>query len=893
MSTIKCATWNANGLHQNLGELKTFLIQNDIDLIMINETRLTDKIKIKIKNYTILRKDRNANGGGVAIFIRNSIPFQKTKINDAVSIENISIQLQNKLNIIAVYNTPSNKFSSEDLEALFEVGNKVIVVGDLNARHTTWKNHISNTNGRTLYKFINENNIIVQHTEEPTHHPLNGMTPTFIDLIVNKNSANITDPVSLPALPSDHNPVIFNILNQYKEKSKRYVTSYKLTNWTDFRHSLNDKIKINNKIQTAQEVDKEVELLTRAIIETKHLHSKRVLVNNNSYNPDSEIKQLIKDRNAMRKLFQKRNIKSLKSDINRLNKIIRNKIRSKVNEQWEKTLKELHPGDKAMWRIAKCFKKAPQSIPTLVKNNETFLTDKSKANLISKTLEEIQTNDLVSPLENEILATVNEYFSNAQSQQRMQKIKLSTPQEIREIIRTLPNNKAPGKDEVDNKLIKNLSKKSIVQLNYIINSILKTGHYPNSWKTAIVVPIPKPNKDGSDPINYRPISLLSSLSKIAEKVILGRINKYNVVKNIIKKEQFGFRSGHSTSMQVARIANDITINFNKKNVTAVALLDIEKAFDTVYIDGLIYKLIKNEFPRYLVTILDSYLKNRNFCVKINNSISSLRHPKAGVPQGSVLGPALFNYMINDLPLFPKTKTAVYADDTAIYTHSFNAQVATKQIQIHLDMILKFAKEWKIKINKTKTEYIIFSKKFTNIKIHQPLIIEGEKIPVTKNSVKYLGVYLDKTLSFAPHINQLVKKGHGCIRLLYPLLNKYSTLSVKNKKLLYTAIIRPILTYAAPVWSGVSDTSFNKLQRIQNKCLRLVLSRDRYAKIDDLHKQTNITTIKNYVMQQSKTFYTKTIMNSVLTKQMITSNSHTNDKHKPIFHKWLTNNQNKT
>lgn len=129
----------------------------------------------------------------------------------------------------------------------------------------------------------------------------------------------------------------------------------------------------------------------------------------------------------------------------------------------------------------------------------------------------------MSDIEEEVIDSVTQYL---QIPGNKQEIKLATPKEIQQIIKLLPNNKAPGMDKICNKLIKNLPKKAVVQLMYIINAILITGYFPDKWKIAVVIPIPKPGKDLKNPINYRPISLLSSFSKVAEKVILHRIKTF-------------------------------------------------------------------------------------------------------------------------------------------------------------------------------------------------------------------------------------------------------------------------------------------------------------------------------------------------------------------------------
>lgn len=493
-------------------------------------------------------------------------------------------------------------------------------------------------------------------------------------------------------------------------------------------------------------------------------------------------------------------------------------------------------------------------------------------------------NQLKSHAENEVTQTISDFFKLNQENN----LKLTNPTEIKSIIKKLPSKKAPGHDNLDNKIIKNLSTKVIVQLMYLINAVLKTNYFPETWKLALIIPIPKPLKDITNPVNYRPISLLTCLSKIAEKVILNRINSFDKKHKIIIDEQFGFRGGHNTSMQAARIAHAITLNYNKSNVTSLVLLDIEKAFDTVWIEGITYKLIKYKFPQALIKLLHNYLTGRKFKIKINASYSRVRYPKAGVPQGSVLGPVIFSYFMNDIPKFKQTKLAVYADDTAIYSHSCNAQVATKQTQIHTHLVCEFANKWKIKLNNSKTEHIVFTRKFTNNTVYEPLRVEEMRIQQAQNSIKYLGVRFDKRMSFMSNTKNLVNKGHKTIRMLYPLLNRNSRLSVNTKKLLYTAIIRPVITYACPVWCSMSKTSMLKLQRIQNKCLRLALNKDRYKTIRELHEQSGLETIDQFTKRISTNFYKKHIRNSELTRDIILSQNQINslpmDKHKLIYSK---------
>lgn len=884
MATIKCCTWNANGIRSRIAELRTFIKVHKLDLILVSETKLTPEIVIKIKNFNIIRSDRTAHGGGTAIIIRNNVPHKSIGTDNTVNIENVSIQLKDNTIITAVYNQPRNQLTIDDLQTLSNRANKILVIGDFNARHYTWKNQNSNYNGRVLFNFVTNSNMILQHTNSPTHFPENGMTPTYIDLILNKNVCDITEPISISELNSDHNPVMFQLLNHHKEKNTKTVTTYKNTDWDKFRQQISDMTVINNNINNPQDIEREVKILTNNLIQAKKIHSEQIQTNPNKIEIDQVTMNLIKLRNRLRKEYQRTLRRETKQEINRISRAIKNKINQCLNQKWQKTLTEIKPSDRAFWRITKSFKKRTETIPMITANNITYLTDKEKADIISETLEKIQKNEEKSRLENHVTGTVEDYL-NSHPASNQATIQLTSPRELEIVIKQLPNNKAPGSDQVDNKLLKNLPRKTKVQLMYIINGILKIGYYPKMWKNAAVIPIPKPGKDLTNPINYRPISLLSSISKVAEKLILKRIKDFDNKEKIMIDEQFGFRSGHSTSLQVARIANSIIANYNKNNVTSMVLLDIEKAFDTVWIDGIVYKLIQNKFPTYLVRLINNYLRERTFRVKINTQISELRCSRAGVPQGSVLGPVLFSYFINDLPKFPRTNLAIYADDTAVYAHSFNAQVATKQCQIHCNQISDFARTWKIKINKTKTEHLIFSRKFTNTKVLEPLNVESVKIRQAASEVSYLGVVMDKRLSFLQHIKSLVNKGHKIIRSLYPLLNRNSYLNVNNKKLLYTAVIRPIITYAAPIWCSASKTSFNRIQRIQNKCIRLILSKDRYTRIAELHQQAGIQKIDEFVRKVSMKFYQNQIKHSNLTTNLLDDQELARQQtHKFTYHK---------
>jgi endonuclease/exonuclease/phosphatase (EEP) superfamily protein YafD len=227
---IKIATCNANGITNKIDELKTFLTTEKIDIMIIKETKLTTNDKLYFNNYKTYRHDRptNTGAGGVAVIIKSDIAHRQIKKDHTNSIETITIELTNRVAVTAAYNRPENKFTKTDLKKIFERNRKLIVGGDFNAKHGDWNRGRSNANGNLLKKYTDDNDLTLNYTDEPTHYPENGMSPTTIDLFITKN-VTIRRPTTLTALNSDHNPVIITTDGQYRKNRTRTKITYKNT----------------------------------------------------------------------------------------------------------------------------------------------------------------------------------------------------------------------------------------------------------------------------------------------------------------------------------------------------------------------------------------------------------------------------------------------------------------------------------------------------------------------------------------------------------------------------------------------------------------------------------------------------------------------------------------
>ncbi|KAL4107900.1 hypothetical protein QTP88_018173 [Uroleucon formosanum] len=284
-------------------------------------------------------------------------------------------------------------------------------------------------------------------------------------------------------------------------------------------------------------------------------------------------------------------------------------------------------------------------------------------------------------------------------------ISTTSPIEIQKIIVKLANKKSPGYDLITNKILKNVTPKVLPYLASLYNSAMRFGTFPSSWKHAIIIPIHKPGKLAHSPSSYRPISLLSSLSKLYERILLNRLKSFT---QIIPKHQFGFKTHHPTCHQIQRISEIIVSGFENKLYTTAVFLNVTQAFDKVWHHGLEQKLNSLALPKYLLKTIISFISDRTFQVRIGTQLSQPQKIQAGVPQDSVLDPTLFNIYCHDIPTPLNSQLAMFADDTTIITQSNSLESSIQNLQTAPNTVTSWFKTWKLNLNPTKSVAKIFS-----------------------------------------------------------------------------------------------------------------------------------------------------------------------------------------
>ncbi|GFW30709.1 probable RNA-directed DNA polymerase from transposon X-element [Trichonephila clavipes] len=306
------------------------------------------------------------------------------------------------------------------------------------------------------------------------------------------------------------------------------------------------------------------------------------------------------------------------------------------NENWSARLKALDTQDNSLWAIQKFLKNKRSDIPPLNCSSGTAVTDTQKANILAESIfdnftENSRPNNDFDNDDELINNTVNTFLSLPTSTTT----ETAYPSEIISYIKKSNSKKAPGKDGISNRMTKNFSLKAILILTILINKILTLNYFPKAWKEAIIFPILKPGKNKNIPSSYRPISLLSTLSKITESIILTRLKEFLYTNNIINPNQYGFTNKLSTLHPLLNLTEAISEGFQSKKSTGAVFLDIQKAFDRVWLTGLTYKLINYKIPPPLVFLLHSYNSNRSYQVRVKDTLSTTKFINCGVAQGTL------------------------------------------------------------------------------------------------------------------------------------------------------------------------------------------------------------------------------------------------------------------
>lgn len=853
--------WNPQSITQSSKrlQLEYALFKEKIDIVLLVETFLKPQHNFQLKGYNVYRNDRlHQAHGGVAIAIRIGLTHKLIRPLATNFIENIAIEIainDTPTQIIVAYSPRHTQHFVSDIETLLSSNRQFMLFGDLNAKHTSWNCNTNNKAGNELFAIQQSNDFMVHFTSDHTHFPHSGQTPSTIDILL----SNVNSPFDFfthqDQMSSDHTPTIC-CTHGMTARTVIERFDYHKANWRIFRQLIESEANLLAIPSSHAEIDEAFRTFSNVVLNAQR-NSVPTIASNNKPQIADFTKQLIQFKNTLNRQMQ-RSIdtiakRTLKATINRLQREINNLVCADYNDFWDKKLRGIPKGGNKLWKLSKEFKGKTDSNAskiTIVGSQST--SDSDRANLLANIFEEAHktTASFSHPDDRIVRETINAF--NAFSNSSCATPNIST-REISDIIRSLRPFKAPGPDGIQNILLKNLPKAAIAWLTGVFNKCMELSYWPSNFKVAKVIPILKSGKPPADARSYRPISLLNSIGKILEKIVYTRLTHVIEEKNLLPPVQFGFRKGHSTIHQAMRIKQFIIKNKANKKSTGMILLDIEKAFDSVWHDGLIFKLTKMKLPTYLIRMINSFIRNRQFAVHVNDRESRKVDIPAGLAQGTCISPILYALFVSDMPNIDKTENALYADDTSLYTAARSSNTIVKRLNVALLILQEYFARWKIKTNEGKTQAIIFP--FNRRRVRTPTIplMIGQNPIELNDSVNYLGVVFDKMLLFNHHITNAINKTNKCFRALFPMIAAKSKLSTPNKLLIFTAVLRPIMSYGCPAWTSAATTHLNRMDVMQNKILKTIFKLPRRTPTIWLSTITGFSDFKSFIITLNSKF----------------------------------------
>lgn len=857
-------TQNIRSIHKNFSSFELLLARMgfDCDILLLTECWInTDKPIPQLPRFDLAYTSNCLNqNGGIVVYFKSSIncTIEEPDFQDSNCL---LIKIGTSIAVIALYRSPSFANIENFLNSLDTVMNLVktyptiTVIGDINI-------DIQPENTDRFSSSYLE--LLASHGLLPGH-TLITRGEKCLDHIMLKSKNQCTT-VVLQTFLTDHCPALLSI-----KKTGNLNAPKKIISKTDF-NIVTEQLHTTDLSQILHITDANLaaELLMSRLMEIVKVSTRifKVPQNQRIIKPwiTAGLLRCIRTRDRMHaQVKQVQNNRVLTLTYSRYRNFC-NKLLKKVKIEYEKSELEKHKKNiKKTWQTIKqiTYTAKPKT------SCEKLLNLSSNAQLSVDSVNDYFVNvgkNIANQIELNRTVSGNNTNSLSSLPSHIKSIGMiaADEAEIYTILNGLKNECAVGYDGISTSFLKYCSPKIVPLITHLCNVCMDTGTFPKVFKTAIITPVHK-GGNGDSITNYRPISVLTALSKILEKVINKRLTSYLESYNILSNSQYGFRSARSTEGAVTGLIDMIVDNIDRKNKVIGIFLDLAKAFDTVSIPILIKKLEIIGCRDTSLKLLSDYLTDRTQKTKIGELISQEQSIAYGVPQGSVLGPSLFLVYVNDLCNLKLNHGRIfsYADDTALIFEGNSWEEVRSRAEEGLKVVMKWLQDNLLALNISKTKFMTF----TNPRSRTPVItlkahancVNGSngscdctELEQVQN-IKYLGVVIDEKLNWKQHIKTL----SGRVRkLIYVFKNLRE---VADRKLLiniYNSLCRSILTYCNTAWGGACVTYLLQLERAQRAVLKVATFRPYRFPTADLYSDCEVLTVRklfiyNTILSQHK------------------------------------------
>ena len=841
-------------------ELCNYYLKMNPDVILLNSTGIRDDGTLKIVGYNVYRKNKyNEQQAGIAIAIKRTIPHRL--LDDFVE-DVLAIQLETRRGPIVIGTTylPPRRhvFPEHDILKILRKQIPSYIFGDFNAKHTALGHNNDNPVGLRIKELIDRNLVTFMGPDFPTYIARTGSGKP--DILLTNRHHNLNYSLQQGDLTtSDHLPIILTLSSSPIYVATPLRHDLKHANWDLFKDNITTQLdtgypdpepELKNKNYIDDKLQWWFDVIQQAKNATIPVTGGRTL----PHPLDSDRKK------QLQYMFDVLNLRAqqlswteqLRHEMRIIQTELQEECRKLYTEHWNNLLHNIEISYKQpaqFWRQVKnLLGNQKEDVPYLIHNNNKIFEINEKEEIFREIWQNIFQINPADNLnfdlqhENEVLEYLEENLELIQPYDTVDLgrldpenpiLKPATPSEIKRIISKFKK-KAPGESSVNKTVLSNLPGNMIETFTIITNETISMGYFPDLVKIGLLRFIGKPGKPKTNANNYRPISLLEVPGKIIEQVILTRLTKFLHDNELINPNQYGFTTGRGTQTALAKLYEIISMTQTNNQGCNIVSRDISKAFDKVWHPGLKYKMCVAEMPEPLLKVLCSFVDNRKAKIKIENHIGPEFPLHSGVPQGSILSPALFNFYTHDMP--PPSDgchQVIFADDqTQIITHPNKIAKRTLAWKTarEIKKISDYEKKWKIKTNRAKFQMI-------SISIQKPreVRVDGTLIPFSRNA-RILGFNFNSR-GFASHVKNRLRLAKGTLARL----SRFRGLKTKTYLHLFKMLVRPQLEYPAVLLCRASKTNINKMQSVQNRALRRAYkdSPPYYNTMEELHTRSKL------------------------------------------------------
>jgi Reverse transcriptase (RNA-dependent DNA polymerase)/Endonuclease-reverse transcriptase len=827
---------NVNGIVTLLPEIHNLLSTYKPIVVILTDTRHKQRPWFNFLGYTLYHAPTPDIVGGVIVLVRSDIPSRPapSPFNSyppywySTSVE---INIGTPYTITGVYRRPNSILYPFTHHIQPFIRRKShFIIGDLNAKHQLWGNKTKNVIGTWLSQ--QSISIVIP----PTHTFAINNRYSTIDVLLTHRPELFTDTITLDSLStSDHLPVLYTFTSRLHPTDNKHLHyNYTLADWKAYQHLVHDTLTTPKLLTSIDEIDSAITHLTTTIQNS----AKQAIP---TYTPKppflrklpKHILHLIRLRHKTLNAYQNTKNPSLKPILNSLTHQIKNLRKKWLSSLWQSKLVEAHSDPHKFWTIVRSAHSKYQRCG-ITKDNH-IASPQEQATILTNNI------NTGTPYQNTIENT-------AEAPQ-------IPPKTLRHFLKAMKGKKSAGPDGIQAILLQKLPRKGFAHLLQIYQACFRLNHFPTRWQTAIITPLLKPHKDPTLPSSYRPISLLDHMGKLLEKLIRHYLIQHIDDHNTLPHTQAGFRSKHSTTMQLCRVASHVHSALTNRHATCMISIDCTDAFGSVSHPKLLHELTRHSTPAWITNIITSFLHSRKASFRVSKYTAPPVSIHQGVPQGAVLSPTLFNIYTADIltSIDPQVEVAAYADDIALYSSHRNPYIAVNKIEDIITHLSHKLNEYNIQINPNKTDGLIFSyhspyKKPTHFQINN-------QWRVFSNQITYLGITLDSHLTYSKHLtNKLTQMRHK-VKQLYRLL--YSPhITIRLKLLIFKMVIRPSLLYGAPLFRELYTSILIKIQQFENRLIKTIAfgTSLQLHRTRDIRRHWNINTTKDYITQRYIKFY---------------------------------------